>query len=102
METVENIRRRFEAPSPNLGETSHRLFVASETLPLGDSGVTPVSMATGFRARPFTVVLLNSGRNRSPRAVRRPSGGRKPSVEFQDGLEEALDAFVANSATSGR
>ncbi len=42
MDMAETIRRRFEALSPHLNEKSLRLFVASETLPLGQDGLALV------------------------------------------------------------
>ena len=53
MDTVENIRRRFEALAPHLDEKSLRLFAASETLPLARGGVTPVSTAIGISRSTF-------------------------------------------------
>ena len=47
MDTTEHIRRHFEALSPHLDEKSLRMFVASETLPLGRAGVTPTVQVTG-------------------------------------------------------
>ena len=95
MDTIENIRRRFEALSPHLDEKSLRLFVASETLPLGHGGVTLVSAATGVARSTIYRALAELGEEPEPSGrVRRPGGGRKPAVEIQDGLEEALDALV--------
>ncbi len=95
MDTIENIRRRFEALSPHLDEKSLRLFVASETLPLGHGGVTLVSTATGVARSTIYRGLAELGEEPEPSGrVRRPGGGRKPAVEIQDGLEEALDALV--------
>ena len=96
MDTIENIRRRFEALSPHLDEKSLRLFVASETLPLGHGGVTLVSTATGVARSTIYRGLAELGEEPEPSGrVRRPGGGRKPAVEIQDGLEEALDACGA-------
>ena len=95
MDTIESIRRRFEALSPHLDEKSLRLFVASETLPLGHGGVTLVSTATGVARSTIYRGLAELGEEPEPSGrVRRPGGGRKPAVEIQDGLEEALDALV--------
>ena len=89
MDIVENIRRRFEALSPHLDEKSLRLFVASETLPLGHGGVTLVLEGDGGCAFDhFAVALRNSGRKPEPSGrVRRHGGGLKPAAEVQDALE---------------
>ena len=95
MDTIEHIRRRFEALSPHLDEKSLRLLVASETLPLGHGGVTLVSTATGVARSTICRGLAELGEEPAPSGrVRRPGGGRKPAVEVRDGLEEALDALV--------
>ena len=95
MDTIEHIRRRFEALSPHLDEKSLRLFVASETLPLGHGGVTLVSTATGVARSTICRGLAELGEEPAPSGrVHRPGGGRKPAVEVRDGLEDALDALV--------
>ncbi len=95
MDTIENIRQRFEALAPHLDERSLRLFVASETLPLGHGGVTLVSRATGLARSTIYRGVAELGEASAPSGrVRRPGGGRKPAVEVQDGLEAALDALV--------
>ena len=99
MDTIEHIRRRFEALSPHLDEKSLRLLVASETLPLGHGGVTLVSTATGVARSTICRGLAELGEEPAPSGrVRRPGGGRKPAVEVQDGLEDALDALVEPAA----
>ena len=96
MDTIESVRRRFEALSPHLDEKSLRLFVASETLPLGRGGVTQVSTGDGgcaFDHLPWSCGTRGgTGALRAVSAV--PAGVASPAVEVQDGLEEALDALV--------
>ena len=88
MDIVENIRRRFEALSPHLDEKSLRLFVASETLPLGHGGVTLVSKATGVARSTICRGLVELGEEPEPSGrVRRHGGGLKPAAEVQDALE---------------
>ncbi len=95
MDTIETIRRRFEALSPHLDEKSLRLVVASETLPLGRGGVTLVSTATGISRSTEYRGIAGLGEEPAPSGrVRRPDGGRKPAFEVQDSLEEALNALV--------
>ena len=95
MDTIDHIRRRFEALSPHLDEKSLRLFAASETLPLGRGGVTLVSTATGIARSTIYRGLAELGEAPArPGRVRRPGGGRKPATEVQAGLEEALEALV--------
>ena len=95
MDTVENIRRRFEALAPHLDEKSLRLFAASETLPLGRGGVTLVSTATGVARSTIYRGLAELGEKPGPPdRIRRPGGGRKRAAEVRDGLVEALDALV--------
>ena len=95
MDTLKHIRRRFEALSPHLDEKSLRLFVASETLPLGRGGVTLVSTATGIARSTIYRGLAELAEEPSGSGrVRRPGGGRKPATKVQAGLEEALEALV--------
>ena len=95
MDTIENLRRRFEALSPHLDEKSLRLFAASETLPLGRGGVTLVSTVTGIARSTIYRGLAELGEEPAPAGrVRRSGRGRKPEVEVQDGLEAALEALV--------
>ena len=91
MDTIDHLRRRFEALSPHLDEKSLRLFAASETLPLGRGGVTLVSTVTGIARSTIYRGLSELGEGPSePGRVRRPGGGRQPATEVQAGLEEAL------------
>ena len=81
--------------SPHLDEKSLQLFVASETLPLGHDGMTLISTATGVARSTIYRDLAELGKEPAPSGRVRITGeGRKPAVEVQDGLEEALDALV--------
>jgi hypothetical protein len=65
------IKERFETLAPYLDERARRLFAATETRAAGWGGVAVVSKATG--------------------------GGRKPKIETEPGLLEALEQLVQSA-----
>jgi hypothetical protein len=89
------IKVRFEALSPRLNERARRLFVASEARAAGRGGVTAVSNATSVARSTINRGLVEL-RNAEPQhaGIRRPGGGRKPKIETEPGLLEALATLV--------
>jgi hypothetical protein len=97
------IRARFQALSPLLNERARRMFVASEAHSVGRGGVTAVSNATGVARSTINrgLVELRAGEpGPPPSRIRRPGGGRKPKIETEPGLLEALGTLV-QPATRG-
>jgi hypothetical protein len=93
---TEAIRARFEAFSPHLNERARRLFAASEAHAAGRGGVAAVAAATGVARSTIGRGLaeLRSSEVASSRRIRRPGGGRKPKIETEPGLLEALAELV--------
>src|ERR1700733_5504246 len=93
------IKARFAALSPLLNERARRLFVASEARAVGRGGVTAVSNATGVARSTINRGLaeLRSAEPQHSSRVRRPGGGRKPKIETEPGLLEALEQLVQSA-----
>jgi transposase len=99
---VEAIRARFAALSPHLNERARRLFAAGEAHAAGYGGVAAVAAVTGIARSTIGRGLseLRGAEAALERRVRRPGGGRKPKIETQPGLLEAL-ADLVQSAIRG-
>jgi hypothetical protein len=93
------ITARFKALSPRLNERARRLFVASEARAAGRGGVTAVSNATGVARSTINrgLVELCSAEPQPASRIRRPGGGRKPKIETEPGLLEALGTLVQSA-----
>jgi hypothetical protein len=96
---ISGIRTRFEAMAPFLDERGRRLFTASEARAAGRGGVTAVATATGVARSTIGRGLaeLRLGRDDLGSRIRRPGGGRKPAVETQPGLLEALGELMQSA-----
>ena len=96
---TEAIKGRFEALSPHLSERARRLFAASEAQAAGRGGVTAVAAATGIARSTIGRGLaeLRSDAGTALSRIRRPGGGRKPKVETEPGLLEALAELVQSA-----
>ena len=90
------IKARFETLAPYLDERARRLFAATEAHAAGRGGVAAVSKATGVARSTIGRGLaeLRSENARLTRRIRRPGGGRKPKIETEPGLLEALEDLV--------
>ena len=93
------IKARFEAVAPFLGERELRLIAASEARAAGRGGVTAVCSATGVARSTIGRGLaeLRSADDRNAGRTRRPGGGRKPKIQTQHGLSEALVDLVQSA-----
>jgi transposase len=93
------IKERFETLAPYLDERARRLFAATEARASGRGGVAVVSKATGVARSTIGRGLaeLRSENARLTRRVRRPGGGRKPKIETEPGLLEALEQLVQSA-----
>src|SRR4051812_36857737 len=88
--------------APFLDERGRRLLTASEARAAGRGGVTAVATATRVARSTIGRGLaeLRGGRDDLGGRVRRvvaPGGGRKPAVETQPGLLEALSELVQSA-----
>jgi len=91
------IRIRYESLLPHLDERGRRVFAASEARAAGYGGIAPVSRATGIAANTIgrgldefaDTAALDASR------VRRPGGVRKPSVQTDASLMDALLPLVS-------
>jgi hypothetical protein len=77
------IRQRFEAVAPFLDERGRRLVAASEAVAAGRGGIAAVAAATGIARGTIGrgIAELSLCEDRLSRRVRRPGGGRKPTIE---------------------
>jgi transposase len=91
------IGERFRALAPELSERGRRIWAASEARALGRGGIAAVARASGISPNTIRVGIgeiaaddrLQGGR------VRRSGGGRKPLVEHDPELVQALERLVA-------
>jgi Rhodopirellula transposase DDE domain len=90
------IRQRFERIAPFLDERGRRLVAASEAAAAGHGGIAAVAAATGIA--PSTIGRgmeeLSQGEDRLHGRVRRPGGGRKPTITKDPKLLSDLEALV--------
>jgi Rhodopirellula transposase DDE domain len=90
------IRQRFDSVAPFLDERGRRLVAASEAVAAGHGGIAAVAAATGIA--PSTIGRgieeLSLGEDRLLGRVRRPGGGRKPTIEKDPMLLSDLEALV--------
>ena len=93
------IRARFEALAPHLNERARRLFAASEAHAAGRGGVTAVSEATGVARSTIGRGLaeLRSERTLPWHRIRRSGAGRKPKIQTEPGLLDALSTVVQSA-----
>src|ERR1700722_4369326 len=93
------IKARFETLAPYLDERARRLFAATEARSAGRGGVGAVSEATGV-ARSTIGRGLAEWRPENAQRSRRvvgPAGARKPKIETEPGLLEALEQLVQSA-----
>jgi len=96
---VEGTRRKFRALTVIMDERMRRQWAATEAMDLGWGGISHVAKATGISR---TTILAGVRELRTQEAmetvpsprIRRPGGGRKPLVETDPDLWDALDALV--------
>jgi hypothetical protein len=82
-----------------LNERARRLFAASEARAAGRGGITAVSIATGVARSTINRGLseLRSAEPQHSSRIRRPGGGRKPKIETEPGLLDALATLVQSA-----
>ena len=99
---TEAIKTRFEALAPHLNERARRLFAASEAHAAGRGGVAAVAAVTGVARSTIGrgLAQLRGAQDASSCRIRSPGGGRKPKIETEPGLLDAL-ADLVQSAIRG-
>lgn len=95
---VEGIRKKFLSLTMVMDERMRRQWAAAEAIALAWGGVSSVAKATGISR---TTILAGvreleaqQGVQTESPGVRRSGGGRKPLVETDPELSDALDAMV--------
>jgi hypothetical protein len=80
------IRQRFEAVAPFLDERGRRLVAASEAVAAGYGGIAAAAAATGISRGTIGrgIAEISPSKDRLSGRVRRPGGGRKPTIEKDD------------------
>ena len=93
------MQERFAVLAPHLDERGRRMFAAAEAKAAGYGGIAPASRATGIAVSTINRALkeLADGSEVVAGQIRRPGGGRKPLVESDAGLMEALLALIEPS-----
>jgi Rhodopirellula transposase DDE domain len=90
------VAERFRRLAPVLDERARRLVVAAEAVALGRGGITRVARATGVAREVIRtgIAELSAGEQLPAGRVRRPGGGRKPTVETDPTLWPDLERLV--------
>jgi len=107
MDTLMQLRQKFEVLAPFLDERQKRLWAGAEASVLGHGGITLVAEATGL-SRPTvsaglaeaTVLRTDPESVLDAVCVRQPGAGRKPLIEIDPTLLVDLDKLV-NPTTRG-
>ena len=96
MTTEATIHRKFRALASRLDEHTRRVWAATEASALGYGGISLVARATGISRRAILVGLreIEAGDILPEGRVRRPGGGRKPTVHHHPDLPEKLEGLV--------
>jgi hypothetical protein len=95
---IEQIRRKFQALTMVMDERMRRQWAAAEAMELAWGGISCVARATGISRTTILAGIRElraqaSSEFPSPR-LRRPGAGRKPLLETDPQLWDALDALV--------
>ncbi len=97
---TEPIRKRFELLKPFLNERQRRILAAVEADILGYGGITRVAKATGLSRNTVVAGGLElrtakaAGTPRETGRIRKPGGGRKPTVEKDPALKAELEQLI--------
>ena len=96
---IERLRRKFQALTMVMDERMRRQWAAAEAIELAWGGVSSVAKATGLSRTTILsgireLKLRESSQELPSPNIRRPGAGRKPLVESDPDLWDALDALV--------
>jgi transposase len=94
------LRAKWRPLAPTLTERSRRVWAATEAKALGHGGITLVERATGISRSTIHRGLreVEAGEDLSPARIRRPGGGRKPTIEHDPAVRMDLDGLVEPTA----
>lgn len=99
-ETIEIIRRKYDAIKPELDERARRYWAASEAMVLGYGGITAVHKATSIAISTIRIGLSelqepsNTPADRKKRRIRREGGGRKKIIDGDITLINDLENLI--------
>src|SRR6516162_10123352 len=101
MNTMAQLRVKYERLRPVLNERQRRLWAATEALALGRGGISRVAEATGL-SRPTVRAGVrelhqqerNPDQALEPNRVRRPGGGRRPLPATDPTLLRDLERLI--------
>ncbi len=101
----EKTANRIRKVVPSLNEHQRRVYLAAEAEALGRGGIKAVSDLTGVHRNTIAAGLKELRSSEGKRddkedsgRVRRRGGGRKSTVQSQEGILNALDGLVDNSS----
>ena len=96
MVDIDALKRRFESLLPTVDERMRRLIAAAESLTIDYGGISIVSRATGVSRRAIARGIVELGNPPVPsgRAIRKPGGGRKRTVEQDATLVRDLEHLI--------
>jgi len=96
METIDNLKHKYQTMRPYLNEMQWRLYLATEAHASGRGGVTIVSNASGATLATIHIGLkeLTHPPGVEQRHVRRPGGGRKKLRDKNPELVEEFNRLV--------
>lgn len=94
------LRAKWRPLAPTLTERSRRVWAATEAKALGHGGIALVERATGISRSTIQRGLreVEGDEVLSPERVRRPGGGRKPTIEHDAAVLMDLDSLVEPTA----
>ncbi len=108
METILQVRTKYESLAPLLNERARRCWAATEATTIGWGGISAVAQATGLSRNTILagvkelehppLLLIESHEN--PQRVRQAGGGRKPLAETDPRLLRELKKLL-DSSTRG-
>jgi hypothetical protein len=91
---VNRIGERFSAVAPFLDERGRRLVAAAEAFAAGYGGISAVAAAIGMAPSTIGRGLKELAQDKPSGQVRRPGGGRKPTISTDPSLRCDLEALV--------
>jgi hypothetical protein len=101
MDTIAQLRGKYERLRPLLNERQRRLWAATEALALGRGGITWAAAATGLSRMTVRAGIRELQRDErqpeqalAPERVRRPGGGQRPLTERDPTLRRDLERLV--------
>jgi transposase len=107
MDTITQLRAKYQRLQPVLNERQRRLWAATEALALGRGGITWVAEATGLTRMTVRAGVRELRQQEGapqptpgPERVRRPGGGRPPLTQTDPTVVRHLERLV-DPATRG-